>query len=187
MRPALGAGGVALLPDILASGLDVFFCGTAAGNRSVERGHYYAGQGNRFWSLIHEIGITSRLLNPEEDQAAPQFGIGLTDLAKGASGMDRDVPHSAYVPSHLSAIVEEHHPKIVAFNGLKAARIILGQQASYGRYSGAQRPDLFTNQLLIWVLPSTSGAARGYFQLEPWLELSEAIARSRREHGKQAS
>jgi hypothetical protein len=32
-----------VLPDIRAPGLDVVFCGTAPGERSAERGHYFAG------------------------------------------------------------------------------------------------------------------------------------------------
>jgi double-stranded uracil-DNA glycosylase len=31
-----------VLPDILAPGLDVVFCGTAPGERSAARGHYFA-------------------------------------------------------------------------------------------------------------------------------------------------
>jgi double-stranded uracil-DNA glycosylase len=36
------------LPDYLAFGLRVVFCGTAAGKTSASSGHYYAGTGNLF-------------------------------------------------------------------------------------------------------------------------------------------
>ncbi len=44
-------------PDYLAPNLRVVFCGTAAGNRSAEVGHYYAGPGNEFWPLLYRSGI----------------------------------------------------------------------------------------------------------------------------------
>ena len=47
--------------------LDVVFVGTAAGRRSADVGHYYAGAGNRFWSTLHHVGITRRAFAPEDD------------------------------------------------------------------------------------------------------------------------
>ena len=46
-----------LLPDVLKPGLDVVFCGKAAGSRSAESGVYYAGNGNRFWKILHRTGM----------------------------------------------------------------------------------------------------------------------------------
>ena len=43
------------LPDLLLPDLRVVFVGTAAGKRSAELGHYYAGRGNRFWRTLHEV------------------------------------------------------------------------------------------------------------------------------------
>ncbi|MDE0408815.1 MAG: mismatch-specific DNA-glycosylase, partial [Alphaproteobacteria bacterium] len=74
--------GAFVLPDILPPGLDLAVCGAAAGRRSAEVGAYYAGSGNRFWRILHETGLTPRLLGPEEFRLLPEFGIGLTDLAK---------------------------------------------------------------------------------------------------------
>jgi TDG/mug DNA glycosylase family protein len=37
------------LPNVLGPGLDVVFCGTAAGDRSAAFGCYYAGPGNKFY------------------------------------------------------------------------------------------------------------------------------------------
>lgn len=48
------------LPDQLGKHLRLVFVGTAAGQRSADLGHYYAGRGNRFWPTIHEVGITPR-------------------------------------------------------------------------------------------------------------------------------
>jgi len=40
-----------LLKDLLAPGLKIVFCGTAAGEVSAARGEYYAGRRNKFWSV----------------------------------------------------------------------------------------------------------------------------------------
>lgn len=153
-----------MLPDLLAPGLKLVFCGTAASHKSAERGHYYAGPGNRFWSLLAEIGLTPRLFSPEEDRLLPALGIGLTDLAKGISGMDREIPANAYAPARLRALIAELRPARLAFTSLTAAKIALGARHPAGRVPAPQLP--------IWILPSPSGAARGSFRVEPWYDLA---------------
>src|SRR3546814_13773735 len=49
-----------VLPDVLAPGLRLVFCGSAAGRKSAELGAYYAGPGNKFWPTLYEIGLTPR-------------------------------------------------------------------------------------------------------------------------------
>ena len=71
-----------ILPDVLVHGLDVVFCGSAAGSASAKAGAYYAGLGNRFWPILHESGLTPRQILPSEFRDAVQYGIGLTDLSK---------------------------------------------------------------------------------------------------------
>ena len=83
------SGKAHVLPDVLAPGLRLVFCGTAAGKELARRAAYYAHPQNRFWRALFEAGLTPRLLRPEEYAEALQWGIGLTDLAKHASGMDR--------------------------------------------------------------------------------------------------
>jgi double-stranded uracil-DNA glycosylase len=156
-----------MLPDLLAPGLQLVFCGTAASRKSAERGHYYAGPGNRFWALLAETGLTPRPFLPEDDRLLPSLGIGLTDLAKGVSGMDRDIPAQAYAPTRLSALIVEMRPARLAFTSLTAAKIALGLRHPAGRVQSPHYPNL-----PIWVLPSPSGAARGSFQREPWYDLA---------------
>lgn len=156
-----------LLPDLLAPGLRILFCGTAAGTVSARRGHYYAGPGNRFWGLLAEAGITPRLLDPLEDHLMPGFGLGLTDLAKEVSGMDKAIPESAYLPQRLAEVVALWRPAALAFTSLKAARTALGQKdLRPGRLAEApQWPGM-----ALWALPSPS-RANGHFSAGPWLEL----------------
>ena len=84
-----------VLPDVLEPGLRIVFCGTAAGTVSARRGAYYAHPQNRFWPALHAIGLTPRLMRPEDYPELPRWGLGLTDLAKHVSGMDRELPAGA--------------------------------------------------------------------------------------------
>ena len=76
------------LPDQLQDHLRLVFVGTAAGQRSADTGHYYAGPGNRFWRTIHEVGITPRRYEPHEFPELLKLGIGFTDVCKLGAGMD---------------------------------------------------------------------------------------------------
>lgn len=156
-----------MLPDLLQPGLKLVFCGTAASHKSAARGHYYAGPGNRFWPLLAQTGLTPRLFAPEDDHLLPPLGIGLTDLAKTASGMDRDIPASAYAPARLTALIANLRPRALAFTSLTAAKIALGRRVPAGRTDHADFPDL-----PLWVLPSPSGAARATFSAQPWHDLA---------------
>src|ERR1700727_2633952 len=71
-----------ILPDILAPGLNLVVCGSAAGTRSAELGAYYAGPGNQFWGMLHRVGLTPRVLKPAEFREVIAYAIGLTDIAK---------------------------------------------------------------------------------------------------------
>ena len=66
-----------ILPDVLAPGMRVVFCGTAPGAASARARAYYAGPGNRFWVTLHEVGLTPILLRPDEFARLPEFGVGL--------------------------------------------------------------------------------------------------------------
>ena len=60
----------------------------------------------------------------------------------------------------LTARVVEYAPVFVAFNGVKAARETLGVIDGYGPQT-LRVADAHT-----WVLPSTSGAASGFWDVE---------------------
>jgi mismatch-specific thymine-DNA glycosylase len=157
-----------ILPDVLTPGLRIVFCGFAAGTASARAGAYYAGPGNRFWPTLHEVGLTPLLLHPAEFARLPEFGIGLTDVSKTASGSDQEVGRRGVDPVRLKAAVAAASPAHLAFNGKNAARAALGRPIDYGpqreRIDGA----------IVWVLPSTSGAARRFWDIGPWRDLAAA-------------
>ncbi len=113
----------------------IVFCGTAAGTESARRRCYYAHPQNRFWRALHEAGLTDRLLDCSEFAQLPQFGIGLTDIAKAASGMDKELPADALGRAACAAMeakIRACAPAILAFTSLTAGRRYLRREAGFG-------------------------------------------------------
>ena len=95
-----------ILPDVLAVGLDVVFCGSAVGTRSARAGAHYAGPGNRFWPTLFSIGLMPEQIRPANFRHVVRYGIGLTDLAKKASGSDASLSTSDYDGPSLRIKIE---------------------------------------------------------------------------------
>ena len=156
-----------VLPDLIAPDLRILFSGTAVGSASARAGAYYAGPGNAFWPTLQAVGLTPRLLAPSEYRTLLDHGIGLTDVCKVASGSDREVGTDRFDVPRFLALVKANRPRIVAFNGKRSARVVLERRVGYGRQpeqlAGAQA----------WVLPSTSAAARGFWDISIWRQLAD--------------
>lgn len=141
---------------MLSPGLRIVFCGTAAGTESARRRCYYAHSQNKFWRALYEVGLTDRRLDCSEFALLPQFGVGLTDIAKTASGMDKDLPLDALgraACAEMEAKIRACAPTILAFTSLTAGRRYLRRDAGFGEQQeriGATR---------VWLLPSPSPAA----------------------------
>lgn len=101
-----------------------------------------------------------------------EYGIGLTDVVKFASGVDADLD-----PEHLGELARAslHErilavaPRFLAFTSKRAALAGLGQIDGYGE----QRRTLGVTKL--WVLPSPSGAATRWWDERPWRELARKV------------
>ncbi|WP_235907730.1 mismatch-specific DNA-glycosylase [Siccirubricoccus phaeus] len=181
-RPGHGAGAVAgaldslppaprpVLPDVLAPGLRVVFVGSAAGAVSAARGAYYAGPGNRFWPMLWETGLTPRLLAPGEFAELPRWGIGLTDLAKYESGADSALSRTAYDAAGLAARLRAAAPLVVAFNGRAPWRHFMESEAGRGFVMASGHAGC-----TMVALPSTSGAARRWWDPAPWHALAARL------------
>jgi TDG/mug DNA glycosylase family protein len=157
-----------VLPDLLRPGLRVVFCGTAPSAASARARAYYASPGNYFWPTLHAVGLTPFQLAPEEYGRLPEFGIGLTDLCKVLYGSDLEVGTAEFDVAGLEARVAGAEPENLAFTSKNSARGALERSVEYGlqpeRIGGAA----------VWVLPSTSGRARRFWDVEPWHELARA-------------
>jgi TDG/mug DNA glycosylase family protein len=155
-----------ILPDVLAPGLAIVFCGSAAGTVSARRGAYYAGPGNRFWPTLATVGLTPRQLRPEEFRKMPSFGLGLTDLCKRASGADADLPADADDAAALTRKMRRFRPAALAFVGKRPAAAYLGHRVDYGWQDGA------VGTTRLYVLPSPSGRAGAFWDESWWRRLA---------------
>src|SRR3954469_19637984 len=94
------------LPDLLVEGLEIVFIGINPSRYSVEKGHYFARPGNRFWpalsrsrlSLAARRALGVEALCPEHDVELPPHGIGFTDVVKRATPRATDL-----APGELAA------------------------------------------------------------------------------------
>jgi TDG/mug DNA glycosylase family protein len=162
-----------VLPDLLRPGLRIVFCGTAAGTTSARRGEYYAHPQNKFWPTLHAIGLTTRQLKSSEFQLLLDWGVGLTDLAKNAYGMDKELPPGSLglrARETLRQNILRHQPAILAFTSLTAGRSYLRRPADFGEQGetiGATR---------VWLLPSPSPAANWNWRAHErwWRALGES-------------
>jgi len=142
-----------MLPDYLRKGMKLILVGLNPGDRSARVGHYYAGRGNQFWPLMCESGILPEIIGCNEDRRVVEFGIGLTDLVK------RSTPGLAEIERHefaegrvlLAQKLDDHRPKVVAFNGKMTFERFAGRPCKLGL-----QDDLLYGAK-VFVLPSTSG------------------------------
>lgn len=162
-----------VLPDVLVPGLTAVFCGNAAGKVSARRGAYYAGPGNQFWPVLHEVGLTPVRLDPSEFRRLPEFGLGLTDACKVRYGSDAEVGTAHHDAARLEEVIGRVAPAHLAFVGKQAAKTVLGRRVDYGLQS---RPFAGART---WVMPSPSGLARRFWSVEPWRDLAVAVAATR--------
>lgn len=159
-----------MLEDVLAPNLRLVICGMAAGEVSAARGEYYAGPRNKFWPTLYEVGLTTRRLAPGEFRELLTFGIGLTDVVKGQAGGDMSIDFARANQDDVRAKMIRLAPLVLAFNGKKAAEVFLGtRRVQYGLQSVA------LGSTKLFVAPSTSGAANGYWRIDGWRDLARLV------------
>jgi TDG/mug DNA glycosylase family protein len=142
------------VPDILAPGLRIVFCGINPGFRSAAAGAHFANPRNDFWRLLADSGLTPRLYDPQEQWELLELGLGLTNAAyrtaKGSSDLRRgDFEGSA---ERLERIATELRPRTIAFVGKAGYEGAFRERPSLGD----QERRLDDTEL--FVLPSTSPA-----------------------------
>ncbi len=156
--------------DILKPNLQVVFCSIAGSDRKGSQfGLYYPDYRNRFWAVLHRIGLTPRLFTPKECRILPRYGIGLTALAVNGSGAASNPVASQFDIKGLHRKIQKLSPSTVAFNGKRAAEEFYGYSVHYGPQPEPVRATT------LFVLPSTSGIARRYWNEGYWRELADFV------------
>ena len=162
MRPTradLEAAAGRTIPDVLADGLDVLFCGINPGLWSGWSGHHFARPGNRFWPALHRSGFTPRQLAPAEQDLLPAYGLGITNLVERASARADELTAEELVEggARLAAKVAAHRPRWLAVVGVTAYRVAFGAK----RAAIGPQPDGM-GDTRVWVLPNPSGLNAHY-------------------------
>jgi TDG/mug DNA glycosylase family protein len=161
-----------VLQDVLQDSLRVVLCGTAVGTASAKAGAYYAHKQNKFWTILHETGLTPARLRPHQYRELLQYRIGLTDFVKTHSGMDHQIPLTKLAEdsrARLRASMTKFRPAFLAFTSKTAGQRFLGGLRAYGEQ--AER----IGETRIWILPSTSGAANGSWRPEVWYRFADEV------------
>jgi TDG/mug DNA glycosylase family protein len=149
------------IDDLIAPDLDVLFVGINPGLWSGATGFHFARPGNRFWKAIHQAGLTSRLLQPDEQDALLASGIGIVNLVPRTTAAAAELSDDELRAGGLALTVkiERFHPRQVAFLGVSTYRTAFGRpKASIGR----QEERIAGSE--VWVLPNPSGL-NAHFQL----------------------
>jgi TDG/mug DNA glycosylase family protein len=150
------------VPDVLAPGLDVVFCGINPGRFSDAAQAHFANPRNDFWRLLHDAGFTPRLYAPTEQFELPALGVGITNAAFRTTPGSGDLRKADFAGSaeRLDRIAHELRPRAIGFVGKEAYRGVFGERPELGLQS---RRLLQTS---LFVLPSTSPANAAV----PWAE-----------------
>ncbi|MEU8579507.1 G/U mismatch-specific DNA glycosylase [Streptomyces abikoensis] len=153
-REELEAARDRLVPDVVAAGLDVLFCGINPGLLSAATGHHFARPGNRFWPVLHASGFTPRRLAPAEQDELLAYGLGITNVVARASARADELTEAEYREG--GRLLEEKvlllRPKWLAIAGVTAYRVAFGDKRAK---IGPQERTIGDTR--IWALPNPSG------------------------------
>ncbi|MCS3470138.1 TDG/mug DNA glycosylase family protein [Pseudomonas sp. JUb42] len=147
------------LPDLLAPGLSVVFCGLNPGLSSALEQRHFLNPSNRFWRTLHLAGFTSEQLSPLEDNRVLEFGCGLTTVVPRATTSAQAVKAHEYrdAAQALEDKIAHWQPAYIAFLGKPAYAAISGQREIHWGLQ-AQR----FAEAKVWVLPNPSGLNRSF-------------------------
>jgi TDG/mug DNA glycosylase family protein len=163
IREAVGKS----VPDVIAPGLTVLFCGINPGLYTAAVGHHFARPGNRFWPSLYAAGFTPRLLSPFEERELLHYGYGITNVVNRATARADELTREELLAGGrvLREKVEQYRPRCMAVLGVGAYREAFGlPKARQGR----QPEDWGETQ--VWVLPNPSGL-NAHYNLEGLAEL----------------
>jgi len=142
------------VPDVLAPGLEVVFCGINPGFHSDAKAAHFANPRNDFWRLLHAAGFTPQLVDPADQHDVLRYKIGITNAAYRTTRGSSDLRKGDFVGSaeRLERLADELRPRAIGFVGKEAYRGPFGRRPEHG----LQERRL--GETLLFVLPSTSPA-----------------------------
>lgn len=161
------------VPDVLAPGLRIVFCGINPGFRSAAAGAHFANPRNDFWRLLHDAGFTPRLYAPEEQHALPALGYGLTNAAYRTTKGSGDLRRGDFAGSaeRLEQLARELRPEVVAFVGKAAYEGVFRERPALG----LQDRRLAATRLFVLPSSSPANAAVPYGERLRWFRELRAV------------
>src|SRR3954447_7661825 len=140
-----------LVPDVVADGLHVLFCGINPGLMTAATGHHFARPGNRFWPVLHLSGFTPRLLKPSEQRELLSYRLGITNVVARATARADELTAREYVEGGrlLAAKVTRLRRRWLAVVGVTAYRSAFGDRTA--RVGPQERT---IGDTRVWVLPN---------------------------------
>ncbi|SET90460.1 G/U mismatch-specific uracil-DNA glycosylase [Stigmatella erecta] len=161
------------MPDIIAPGLRVLFCGINPSLYSVVVGHHFARPGNRFWPTLHAAGFTPRRLKPAEQLELVGRGYGITNVVDRATATAAELSAEELVQGgrQLVAKVRRYRPRFIAVLGVSAYRAAFNRPEAV---LGLQPEPL--GEARLWVLPNPSGL-NAHYRLEDLARLYAGLRR----------
>ncbi|HKO60109.1 MAG TPA: G/U mismatch-specific DNA glycosylase [Pyrinomonadaceae bacterium] len=147
------------VPDLIAPGLRILFCGINPGLYTAAVGHHFARPGNRFWPALFAGGFTDRLLSPFEERELLKSRYGITNLVMRTTptANELSLEEMREGGAKLTAKVKRYKPQFLAVLGVGAYRAGFGQPKAQ---VGLQ--DQTIGQTKVWVLPNPSGLNAHY-------------------------
>ena len=147
------------VPDIIAPGLRILFCGINPGLYSAATGHHFARPGNRFWPALHQSGFTPRQIAPEEERDLLQWGYGMTVFVRRGTATAAELTDDEYRAGARSLVrkVRKYQPTMLAVLGVGAYRAAFKRPTAK---LGLQSEQIAETQ--IWLLPNPSGLNANY-------------------------
>jgi TDG/mug DNA glycosylase family protein len=148
------------VPDVIAPGLKVLFCGINPGLYTAAVRHHFARPGNRFWPALHLGGFTPRQFSPFEEEELLNYGYGIVNIVEHATARADELTREELV--HGGAVLVEKlrvfKPCFTAILGLGAYRLAFGHPKAL---PGLQ-PEKIGGAYPAWVLPNPSGLNANY-------------------------
>ncbi len=147
------------VPDVIAPGLRVLFCGINPGLYSGATGYHFARPGNRFWPALYAAGFTDRLLSPFEEHELLTKKYGVTNVVERATATAAELSDEEIIEGgrRLQAKVRHIRPRFLAVLGVGAYRTAFGRpKAGLGL-----QPETI-GETALWVLPNPSGLNAHY-------------------------
>ena len=147
------------IPDVLAPGLSVVFCGINPGLYSAATGCHFARPGNRFWPALYRSGFTPRPMLPQEQFDLLAYKLGVTNLVDRGSARAEELSPAELSEGgrRLARKMRRLRPQWLAVLGVGAYRTAFAERAAV---IGAQARTIGPTR--IWVLPNPSGLNAHY-------------------------